>query len=106
MRNDSINEDKSEQRGCIIKILPLAVIVIIIFVILWATGLIRFESTPETMEQEDSAEEIITTSSSDFMITETEWKALQKEVKRLRSEVNQLNRLKLMLSTADKNMGA
>ena len=56
MRNDSINEDKSEQRGCIIKILPLAVIVIIIFVILWATGLIRFESTPETMEQEDSAD--------------------------------------------------
>ena len=90
MRNDSINEDKSEQRGCIIKILPLAVIVIIIFVILWGAGLIRIESASETTEQEDSAEEIITTSSSDFMITETEWKALQKEVKRLRSEVNQL----------------
>lgn len=90
MRKDSINEDRSEQRGCFIKMLPIAVVVIIIFVIFWATGLIRIESASETIEQEDSAEQIITTSSSDFMMTETEWKALQKEVKRLRSEVNQL----------------
>lgn len=90
MRKDSINEDRSEQRGCFIKMLPIAVVVIIIFVIFWATGLIRIESASETIEQEDSAEQIITTSSSDFMVTETEWKALQKEVKRLRSEVNHL----------------
>lgn len=90
MRKDSINEDRSEQKGCFIKMLPLAVVVITIFVILWATGLIRFESTSETMEPEDSVEEIITISSSDFIVTETEWKALQSEVKRLRSEVNQL----------------
>lgn len=90
MRKDSINEDRSEHRGCFIKILPIAVVVITIFVILWATGLIRFESTSETMEPEDSVEEIITISSSDFIVTETEWKALQSEVKRLRSEVNQL----------------
>ena len=90
MRNDSINENKSEQRGCIIKMLPFAVVVITIFVILWGVGLIRIESSPETMDQEDTAKEIITTSSSDFMVTETEWRALQKEVKWLRSEVNQL----------------
>ena len=90
MRNDSINENKSEQRGCIIKMLPFTVVVITIFVILWGVGLIRIESSPETMDQEDTAEEIITTSSSDFMVTETEWRALQKEVKWLRSEVNQL----------------
>lgn len=90
MRKDSINEDRSEQRGCVIKMLPIAVVVIIIFVIFWATGLIRIESTAETLEQEDLVEEVITTSSSDFMVTETEWEALQKEVKRLRSEVNQL----------------
>lgn len=90
MRKDSINEDRSEQKGCFIKMLPLAVVVITIFVILWATGLIRFESTSETMEPEDSVEEIITISSSDFIVTETEWKALQSEVKRLRSEVNHL----------------
>lgn len=92
MRKDSINEDRSEQRGCFIKMLPIAVVVIIIFVIFWATGLIRIESASETMEQEDSAEQIITTSSSDFIVTETEWNALQSEVKRLRSEVNQLKR--------------
>lgn len=90
MRKDSINEDRSEQKGCFIKMLPLAVVVITIFVILWATGLIRFESTSETMEPGDSVEEIITISSSDFIVTETEWKALQSEVKRLRSEVNHL----------------
>ena len=90
MRNDSINENKSEQRGCIIKILPFAIVVTIIFVILWGVGLIRFESTSETTEQENSAEEVITTSSSDFKVAENEWIALQKEVKRLRSEVNQL----------------
>ena len=90
MRNDSINEDKSEQRGCFVKMLSCAVVLAIILVILWDVGLIRFESTSGTTEQEDSAEEVITTSSSDFMVTETEWKTLQKEVKRLRSEVNQL----------------
>lgn len=90
MRKDYINEDRIEQKGCFIKMLPIAVVVIIIFVSLWGAELIRFESISEIMEQEDAAEEIITTSSSDFMVTETEWRALQKEVKQLRSEVNQL----------------
>ena len=90
MRKDYINEDRIEQKGCFIKMLPIAVVVIIIFVSLWGAGLIRFESTLETMEQEDSVEEVIKMSSSDFMVTELEWKALQKEVKQLRGEVNQL----------------
>ena len=51
---------------------------------------VKIESGNTAKANETTAEEIITTSSSDFMITETEWKALQKEVKRLRSEVNQL----------------
>lgn len=90
MRSNPINESRNEQKGCFIKMLPIAVVVIIIFVSLWGAGLIRFESTSEIIEQEDTAEEIITTSSSDFMVTETEWRALQKEVKQLRNEVNQL----------------
>lgn len=90
MRSNPINEDRSAQRGCFTRMLPFAVVVIIIFVIFWATGLIRIESTSEATKQEDSAEEVVTTSSSGFMVTETEWKALQKEVKRLRNEVNQL----------------
>ena len=90
MRKDSMNGAKIGQGGCFIMMLSIAAVVVIIFAVFWAAGLIRFESAPETMEQEDSAERIITTSSSDFMVTETEWKSLQSEVKRLRSEVNQL----------------
>ncbi len=90
MRNNPINEDRNEQRGCFNKILSIAVVMIITFVSLWIAGLIRFESTPETMEQEDSVEKVITTPSSNFRVTETEWKALQKEVKQLRHEVIQL----------------
>lgn len=90
MRKDSMNGAKNGQGGCFIMMLSIAAVVVIIFAVFWAARLIRFESAPETMEQEDSAERIITTSSSDFMVTETEWKSLQSEVKRLRSEVNQL----------------
>jgi hypothetical protein len=85
-----MNGAKNGQGGCFIMMLSIAAVVVIIFAVFWAAGLIRFESAPETMEQEDSAERIITTSSSDFMVTETEWKSLQSEVKRLHSEVNQL----------------
>ena len=90
MRKDSMNGAKNGQGGCFIMMLSIAAVVVIIFAVFWAAGLIRFESAPETMELEDSAERIITTSSSDFMVTETEWKSLQSEVKRLHSEVNQL----------------
>lgn len=90
MRKDSMNGAKNGQGGCFIMMLSIAAVVVIIFAVFWVAGLIRFESAPETMEQEDSAERIITTSSSDFMVTETEWKSLQSEVKRLHSEVNQL----------------
>ena len=90
MRKDSMNGAKNGQGGCFIMMLSIAAVVVIIFAVFWDVGLIRFESTSGTTEQEDSAEEVITTSSSDFMVTETEWKSLQSEVKRLHSEVNQL----------------
>lgn len=90
MRENSINDGRSEQGGCFIKMLPIAGVVIILFIIFLATGLIRVENTPEVMESEDSVEEVTATSLSDFIVTESEWNALQNEVKRLRSEVNQL----------------
>lgn len=91
MRQDTINENSGEQRGCGIRMLPLIVVMAIIL-ILWAAGLIRFERTHEPIAQKCVVEDLVATSSSDFMVTEAEWKALQSEVKRLRSEVNQLKR--------------
>lgn len=90
MRKNPINEDRSEQRGDLAKILPITIIGLIIIIILWSADFIRFESTQEATEQKSVIEDIVATSSSDFMVTEAEWNALQKEVKRLRSEVNQL----------------
>lgn len=93
---DPMNETESGQRGCLLKILPVIATMIIIFVILWLTGLIRFESKPGTTEQEVSVkevgavEEVITMPLADFVVTENEWKALQEEVRQLRHEVNQL----------------
>lgn len=90
MRRDAINEEGGEQRGCFTKMLPVVLVLIAIFVILWLTGLIRFESDSRTVAQESPVEEVGITSSSDFMVTEREWEVLQKEVKQLRREVNQL----------------
>lgn len=90
MRKNPINEDRSEQRGDLAKMLPITIIGLIIIIILWSADFIRFESTQEATEQKSVIEDIVATSSSDFMVTEAEWNALQKEVKRLRSEVNQL----------------
>ena len=49
MRENSINEDRSEQRGCFIKMLAAAAVVMIIFIIFKVTGLIRFDSTTESV---------------------------------------------------------
>lgn len=91
MRRDPINEDCGEQRGCGIRMFPLIVVMAIIL-ILWAAGLIRFENTHEPIAQKSVIEDLVATSSSDFRVTEAEWKALQSEVKRLRNEINQLKR--------------
>ncbi len=90
MRNNPVNEEETEQRGCFSKLLPIAAVAIILFFIFYFTGLIRFESTQDVVVQEDSIENAATASSTDFKVSEAEWKALQSEVKQLRSEVNQL----------------
>ncbi|WP_196017607.1 hypothetical protein [Alistipes senegalensis] len=91
MRKDSMNEGGSGQGGGSITILPVVIVALFILVILWTTGLIRFESKPEAVVvSEVPAEEIVTTPSSGFMVTEAEWKALRNEVAQLRGEVNRL----------------
>lgn len=91
MENDFMDEDGKKRKGCFTRTLYIAVVGIIILPILWNAGLVTFESAPEIVVQDDSVEEeTVSTSSSDFKVTETEWRALQKEVKQLRSEVNRL----------------
>ncbi len=92
MRRNSINEDRSESRGCLIAMLIITIAVVIVFAIFGGViGLIRLESVPDTMEREDTAKgDGIGIFSSDFAVTETEWRALQKEVKQLRNEVREL----------------
>ncbi len=84
-----MDDERSEKGGGFLKFLMLLGIVVIIFLVLWATGLIRWESTPDEMEQEEQ-ELVIDPVQGDFVISEAEWNALQSEVRQLRREVNQL----------------
>lgn len=95
-----LTEDRSERNGCLYILLPITLIVLIILGVLLATGLIRFESdskseskaASEAVELQDSAEEVIASSSYDFLVTENEWRELQQEVQQLRDEIDRLKR--------------
>ncbi len=84
-----MDDERTERGGGFLKFLLLLGIVAIIFLVLWATGLIRWESTPDEMEQEEP-ELVIDPVQSDFVVSEADWNALQSEVRQLRREVNQL----------------
>lgn len=84
-----MDDERTENRGCLIKLLLLLAAVAIIVAVLWATGLIRWESNPDEKEQEEP-ELVIDQAQGDFVVSEAEWNALQREVHQLRKEVNQL----------------
>ena len=89
-----MDEERTERGGGFLKVLLLLVVVAIVIVVLWATGLIRWESTPDEAAEEvvvETVDEDLSSTSGDgFVITEAEWKALNKEVRQLRQELNQL----------------
>ena len=89
-----MDEERTERGGGFLKVLLLLVVVAIVIVVLWATGLIRWESTPDEATEEVVVEtvdeDLSSTSGDSFVITEAEWKALNKEVRQLRQELNQL----------------
>ena len=91
---DPMNDEGSSPRGCLIKLLPVIAVVIIILVILWLTGLIRFENKGRevSMEAVEEVEEISVMPSAGFRVTEREWRALQAEVRQIRNEVKQLQK--------------
>lgn len=84
-----MDDERTESHGGFIKVLLFLAVVAIIVAVLWATGLIRWESTPEEMEQEDP-ELVIAPAQGDFVVSEAEWNALQSEVRQLRKEMNAL----------------
>lgn len=84
-----MDDERTENRGGFIKFLLFLAVVAIIVAVLWATGLIRWESTPDEKEQ-DEPELVIDPAQGDFVVSEADWNALQREVRQLRKEVNQL----------------
>lgn len=106
-----LTEDRSERNGCLYILLPITLIVLLILGVLLATGLIRFESdskseskaASEAVELQDSAEEVIASSSYDFVVTENEWRMLQQEVQQLRDEIDRLKRDNAKPATARQN---
>lgn len=81
--------EKNERVGGFLKFLLLLAIVAIAILILWVTGLIRWESIPDEQVAQEPVV-VVSKSDSDFAVLENEWRALQKEVRALRQEVEQL----------------
>lgn len=83
-----MNEERAENKGCLIKAILLVIIVVLIVLVLKSAGLIRWESTPDDMEQEQTELKV----AEDFSISKAEWEAVQNEISLLRKELNQLKK--------------
>ena len=84
-----MQEEMNEQKRGGNKIIIIILFITTIVAVLWATGLIRWESP-----HDNEAEQVVTVdeTASDAVVTvqENEWLALKQEVSQLRQEVNQL----------------
>ena len=85
-----MDEERTEKRGGFLKFLLLLFVVALVFAVLWASGLIHGKSTPNETTEEVVVEETSSTSGDGFVVTEAEWNALNREVRQLRQELNQL----------------
>lgn len=94
-----MNEERAENKGCLIKSILLVIIVVLIVLVLKSAGLIRWESAPDDMEQEQTELKV----AEDFSISKAEWEAVQNEISLLRKELNQLkNKVSKQSSTTHK----
>ena len=87
-----MNEERTENKGCLIKAILLVVIVVLIVLVLKSAGLIRWEDTPDEADEEKIELKTDDLEQDDFVVSETEWKALHDEVRQLRKELNQLKK--------------
>jgi hypothetical protein len=87
-----MNDERTENKGCLIKSILLVAIVVLIVLVLKAAGLIHWEKTTDEVGREETEQKTENLKQDDFVVSETEWKALQNEVRELRKELNQLKK--------------
>ncbi len=84
MNDDRFERKESNKPKSLLLVLAGVLLLALLF---WATGLIRWEETSD--DESEYAEEVFSDDEA-ITISESEWQALQQEVKQLRQEVNQL----------------
>ena len=89
-----LNEERTDKsRVNWFKLLLIVVLVLLVLTLLWKVGLIRWEgdSVKNSMEEEVVQQvQVAPNSKNSVTISKDEWKALQREVRQLRKEVDQL----------------
>lgn len=84
MNDDRFERKESNKPKRLLLVLAGVLILALLF---WAAGLIRWEET--TDDESEYIEEVFSDDEA-ITVSESEWRALQQEVKQLRQEVNQL----------------
>lgn len=84
MNDDRFGRKESNKPKSLLLVLAGVLILVLLF---WAAGLIRWE---ETSDDESEYTEEVFSDDEAITVSESEWRALQQEVKQLRQEVNQL----------------
>lgn len=87
-----MHEDPNERKNGTRTILLVLLCVAVVMAFLWKKGMIHWEQTPKAQNEQvaEVETEAPTTPYSGFMVSESDWEALQNEVKQLRREVEQL----------------
>ena len=87
-----MNNDMNERNSGVGRFFLGILVVVIVIGILWATGLVRWESSSK--EQKETVvvidDDSVTALDGDITVPADEWLALKNEVKQLRQEVNHL----------------
>jgi hypothetical protein len=87
-----MQDEMNERKGGATRIILWLVVVVLLIIVLWATGLIRWESSHDNEAEHIVAVDETGSEESEAVITvsKAEWMALKQEVSQLRQEVNQL----------------
>ena len=87
-----MNGDSNERRNGTRTFLLVLLCVAAVMAFLWKKGMLHWEQSPETQNEQvaEAETEAPTTPYSGFMVSESDWEALQNEVGQLRKEVEQL----------------